>query len=227
MNRDTMAELRSRAAALYRRARLQVARVPVKARVVLGFSLAAALLMAVYTAFTAKDASLHLKLQHGFHEAKVSLWVDGDLVFSGKVTGSPRKKFGLIPTDLMQGSLSQIIPVRSGHHKVSIRIEPDDAAAQEDSVSGDFVANAERSLSVTARRSSLSFSWQGSTGSPPVETSSSFMWFSRYAGSFFLTIVGSIVSAVAGYVLRELPGRLGSSSNSTPKAEISCNTNAV
>jgi hypothetical protein len=215
MNRETLAQLRSKAEALYRHA----ARIPLKARIVLGLFLVAAGIMAVHTALTARDASLRLKLQHGFHDARVSVWVDGDLAFSGKVTGSARKKFGLIPTDLMQGSLSQIIPVRSGAHKVRVRIEPDDAAAQEDSVSGDFASNAERSLLVTSRRSSLSLSWQGNSRGP-VETSSSFTWFSRYAGSFLLTLAGSIMSAVAGFVLRELPGRLGSGSNSAPKAEI-------
>jgi hypothetical protein len=217
MNRQTVAQLCSKTGLFYRQASQAAALVPVKARIVLGLFLLAAVLMAVHTALTAKDASLHLKLQHGFHDARVSLWVDGDLAFSDKTTGSAKKKFGLIPTDAVQGSLSQIIPVRSGQHKVRVRIEPEEAAAQEDSISGDFTSNTERSLLVSARHSSLSLSWQGS-GSAPVETTSSFAWFSRYAGSLFLTIAGSIMSAVAGYVLRELPGRMGSSSNSTPKA---------
>jgi hypothetical protein len=76
--------------------------------------LVAALLMATHTALTANDANLHLKLQHGFHDAQVSLWVDGDLAYSGKITSAPKKKFGLIPTDSVRGSLSQIILVRSG-----------------------------------------------------------------------------------------------------------------
>ena len=146
MNRHTLAHLRFKAELVYRQARQATARVPGKARIVLALFLVAALLMALHTAFTAKDASLHLKVQHGFRDARISLWVDDDLVFSGRVTGSARKRFGLIPTDLMQGSLSQIIPVRSGQHKVRVKIEPDDAAAQEDSVSGNFASNAERSL---------------------------------------------------------------------------------
>jgi hypothetical protein len=136
--------------------------------------------------------------------------------FSGKITGSTKKRFGLIPTDSAQGSLSQIIPVRSGQHDLRVRIEPDDSAMQEDSISGDFTHNTERALLVLARHSSLSLSWQG-TGSTPVETSSSFAWFSRYAGSLFVTIAGSIMSALAGYAIRELPKRLRPTSGSTPK----------
>jgi len=219
MNQEQIAQLRAKAGLLYQHLRQCATRVLVKARVLLGLFLVAALIMAIHTALTAKDASLHLKLQHSFHDAEVSVWVDGDLAFSGKITGAPKKKFGLIPTDSVRGTLSQIIPVRSGQRSVRVRIEPNDAAMQEDSISGDFAHNAERGLFVSARPSSLSLSWQG-TGSAPVEASSSLAWFSRYAGSLLLTIAGSIVSALAGYVIRELPNRLRSSSDATAKVEL-------
>jgi len=219
MNQESIAQLRSKAGLLYQHVYQWATRVPVKARVLLGLFLVAALLMAMHTALTAKDSRLHLKVQHGFHSAQVSVWLDSDLAYSGKITGSTRKRFGLIPTDSVQGSLSQIIPVRSGRHDIRVRIEPDDAAMQEDTVSGDFAHNAERDLFVSARHSSLSLSWQG-TGSAPPEASSSFAWFSRYAGSLLLTIAGSIVSALAGHAIRELPKRLGSASDATPKAEL-------
>jgi len=219
MNRESIAQLRAKAGAFYQQARLWVERIPVKARVLLGLFLVASLLMALHTALTAKDASLHLKLQHSFRDAQLSVWVDGDLAFSGKITGSTKKRFGLIPTDSVQGSLSQIIPVRSGQHSVRVRIEPDDATMQEDSVNGDFAHNTERELLVSARHSSLSLSWQG-TGSTPVDTSSSFAWFSRYAGSLLLTLAGCIMSALAGYAIGELPARPRSTPDVTPKAEL-------
>lgn len=219
MSREHIAQLRAQAGLLYQQARQWTTRVPVKARFLLGLFLAATLLLTVYTALTAKDASLHLKLQHGFRSAQVSLWVDGDLAYSGKVTGSTKKKFGLIPTDLVQGSLSEIIPVRSGQRNLRVRIEPEDAAMQEDSISGNFAHDTERDLSVSARHSSLSLSWQGA-GSAPAESSSSFAWFSRYAGSLLVTIVGSIMSALAGYAIRELPKRLRSTADVTPKVEL-------
>lgn len=214
-----MAQLRIKAALLYQQGLQWAARVPVKARVVLVLFLVAAFLMAFHTAVTAKDSSLHLKMQHGFHNAQFSVWVDGDLAFSGKVSGSTRKKFGLIPTDSVQGSLSEIIPVRSGRHKVRVRIEPDDAAMQEDGVSGDFSPNSESDLAVSARQNGLSLSWLG-TSSAPAETSTNLGWFSRYAGSLFLTIAGSIMSALTGYAIRELPSRLRSTSASVPKGDL-------
>ena len=99
-----MIQLRVKVALLYKRA----ASIPVKARIIFGLFLVAAVFLAIHTALTAKDASLHLKLQHEFRNAQVSVWVDDDLAYAGKITGSIRKKFGLIPTDSAQGNLSQI-----------------------------------------------------------------------------------------------------------------------
>ncbi len=64
-------------------------------------------------------------------------------------------------------------------------------------------------------------------GSAPIEGSSSFAWFSRYAGSLILTIAGSIVSALAGYVIWELPARLHSTSDATAKADLGPQNEAV
>jgi hypothetical protein len=220
MNSERLSHLRAKLVIIDQKAMQWVKRVPVKARILLGLFLLAAFLMAIYTGLTAKDASLHLKLQHSFRSAQLSVWVDDDLAFSGTVTGATKKKFGLIPTDTQQGTLSQIIPVHSGQHKIRVRIEPENAVMQEDSTAGDFAHNAERDLSVSARHNGISLSWQG-TSSAPVESSSSFAWLSRYAASLFLTVTGSIVSAIAGYAIRELPGRLRSTPDPSPKAEVS------
>src|SRR4029077_1427571 len=130
----------------FRHARQFAAGVPVKVRILLGLFLIAALFLAIHTAITAKNASLHLRLQHDFRNARIAVWVDDDLAYSGKITGSTKKRFGLIPTDSVQGNLSQVIPVRSGQHDIRLRIEPDDSAMQEDSISGDFFNHTERDL---------------------------------------------------------------------------------
>jgi hypothetical protein len=218
MNPERIAQLRAKGSVLYQQARQWVVRVPLKARVVLGLFLVAAVMMAIYTALTAKDSSLHFKVQHGFHNAQVSVWVDSDLVYSGTITGSTKKKFGFLPTDAVQGSLSQIIPVRSGPHTVRVRVAPDDATAQDDTITGDFARNGERTLSVSARHNGLSLAWQG-TGAGDTESPSGFAWLSRYATSLLLTIGGSIISALTGFALRELPGRLRPTPDA-PKPEL-------
>ena len=218
MDAQHMAQVREKATLFYERARQCADRVPVKARIILALFLVAAMFMAIHTALTAKDASLHFKLQHEFRNARVSVWVDDDLAYSATIAGFTKKKFGLIPTDSVQGNLSQIIPVRSGQHDIRLRIEPDDATMQEDSIRGDFADYTERDLAISARHSGLSLSWQG-TGKTAIERASTFGWLSQYAGSLILTITGSIMSALAGYAIKELPARLRSMSDSAPKTE--------
>ncbi len=217
MSHESIAQLRAKVLLLYQQAMQLIARVPRKARVVIGMFLVASVFMAIYTAVSAKDCILHLKVQHGFRNAQVSVWVDGDLAYSGTITGSVKKKFGFLPSDTVQGSLSQMIPVRSGQHSVRVQVVPDDASSQEDSITGDFKHNQERELFVAARHSALALSWQGTSDAEP-EMPSSSGWISRYAGSLLLSVAGSVVSALTGLVIKELPGRLRSGSNSSQKA---------
>jgi len=215
MNPEYLAQLRPDAA---QRGRRSFRFVPAKVWIpLLLFLVAAGLMVVVHTTGSAKDSRLHLRLRHGFHSAKFSLWVDQDLAYSGKVSGAIKKRFGLIPTDWVQGSLSEIIPVRSGRHRIRVRIEPDDAATQEDTISGSFSANKESDLSVSARQGALLLSWVG-TANAPTEVPTAFGWFSRYGGSLLLTIAGSIMSALTGYAIRELPGRLRPTAEPAPRA---------
>jgi len=159
MDQEHIARLRFQPAWLYEQGRDWLARVPAKAWFMLGFFLFAALVMGLYTALSSKDASLHLKLHHDFRSADLSLWIDGDPAYSGKLKGALKRRFVLIP-DSVQGSLSQIVPVSSGTHQIRVRIVPKDGSPQEDSITGDFARNAERELSVSAYRSGLSLDWQ-------------------------------------------------------------------
>ena len=129
MNRESIAQLRGKLARIGQRTKDLIVRVPVKARIVLGLFLVVAVSMAIYTALTAKDSMLHVKVQHGFHNAQISVWVDGDLAYSGTISGAVKKKFGFLPSDAVQGSLSQMIPVHSGQHTIRVRVAPDEIKA--------------------------------------------------------------------------------------------------
>lgn len=201
-----IAQLRSGAARGYQRSRDLLMRMPVKARWVLGIFLAAALILALHTALSVKDSTLHLHVQHDFRSADLSVWVDGDLVYSGQLRGATKKKFGLIP-ESVQGSFSQAVAVPSGTREVRVRVVSDDGSSQEDSISGDFVKNASRDLSVSAHHRGVSLNWLNS-GADTMPASTG--WFGRYASSFLLTVAGSLISALTGFVLKELPGRLKS-----------------
>jgi hypothetical protein len=216
MEQDRIEEIRAPATVLWQKARVWAARVPVKAWFVLSLFLLAAVLMAMHTAFVGRDASLRLKVQHSLRSAQLSLWVDGDLAYSGKLIGSAHRKFGLIP-DSVQGSLSETLPVSSGTHQVRVRVTSDDGTVQEDTISGEFARNSQHTVSVLARRNDISLGWQGTPSEVAESGSSSMGWVSRYAGTLLLTIAGSIISAITGYAIRELPKQIASRQGDAPK----------
>jgi hypothetical protein len=43
-------------------------------------------------------------------------------------------------------------------------------------------------------------------------------WLQRYAGSLFLSVIGSIISAITGYAIRELPKKIIPEKADSPKA---------
>jgi hypothetical protein len=220
MSEHTAAEPGARAAALWRKTAAYLRRIPPMARIVLGAFLLAALFMAARTALITKDASLRLKVQHNLRGAQLSVWVDGDLAYSGRLVGSARKKFGLIPD--VQGSLSETLAVSSGSHQLRVRVASDDGSVQENSTRGDLPSNSQHTLLIVARRDDLSLAWPGletAVAEPvaPMRVPSS-SWFSGYAGSLLLAVAGSIVSALTGYAIKEIPRQLGSRPSEAPKA---------
>lgn len=217
---DSFVQLRSKLAPFWTRSRQWLLALPFKAQIVLGIFLVAALILALHTAIAAKDSSLHLRLQHGFRSAQLTVLIDGHKAYSGKLVGYARKKYALFG-EAVQGSLSEVFAVSSGSHEVLVRVEPGDGTIQEENLTGVFARGAGRTLSVTARHSGLTMSWAGEMDAAPAEAPaehSSPSWFSKYAGSLFLTVVGSIASALTGFAIKELPGYLRTRQEDIPKA---------
>lgn len=214
MNPETTARVRAQGAAILMRVREFARRVPTAAWAVLGLFLFAAVLMAFHSAIS-KDATLRMKVQHGFRSAQLYVWVDGDQVYSGKLTGYARKRFGVLP-DSVQGSLSETLAVSSGSHQVRVRVAADDGSVEEDVIRGDFSSDNPRSLLVSARHGDVSLNWQGETMASNDSPSDS-SWLSRYAGMLLLTVAGSIVSALTGYAIKEIPNHLRPRQDPAPR----------
>src|SRR5262249_44456235 len=170
-----------------------------------------------YTARSTKDSMLRLKVQHSFREAQITVSVDGDVAYTGKLTGYVKKKYGLF-AETVQGSLSQTVAVPSGKHNIRVQITSDDGSSSEDVISGDFTAKNERTLSVSARHGEVSLSWQGGS-SATTESSNTSGIIGRYANTLFLTIAGSIISALTGFAVKEVPAYIKSRQEAAPKAE--------
>src|SRR5581483_7945641 len=137
MDPDQQVQPRSMIRLLWQHARQSSARIPTKGWIAAGTVLVVGLLLILHASIS-KDATLRFRLQHTFHSAQVSLWIDGDLTYSGKVMGAPRKRFGVIPDGSMVGTVSQVIPVSSGRHRIKVRVEPDDGNVQEAVIGGEF-----------------------------------------------------------------------------------------
>jgi hypothetical protein len=224
MDLESKAGSRARAVAVWQNAHGQFERLPATARVMLGLFLLAALLMAVHTAYWGKDAGLRLRVQHSLRSGQISVWVDGELAYSGSLIGNSKRRFGVIPA--VQGSLSETLPVATGTHQIKVQVVSD-SGARERTISGDFAHNGQRGLSVNASRDDLSLNWQSlnsqSLNSQPqsmgAESSATGQgWFSRYAGTLVMTVAGSIISALAGFALKELPKHLVPRQGAVPKS---------
>ncbi|MBZ5658654.1 MAG: hypothetical protein LAO56_25725 [Acidobacteriia bacterium] len=229
MNLGRSAESPAKPEALWRAVGRRISHIPGKALLVLGLFLLAAGLMAVHTAFTREECSLRLKVQHSFLSAQLSVWLDDDLVYSGRLIGSSKtirpskKKVRLVGP--AEGSLSETFAVPAGGHEVRVRVATEDGSAQENSIRGDFASRSQRTLSVVARANDVSMNWEAenqgkastpSPGGEPAQVPEG--WLQRYAGSLLVSVVGSIVSAFAGYAIRELPRKITSTQAEPPKA---------
>ena len=199
MTRQSLGAIREDATRCYRHSRDWIVQSSVTVRVVLGFFVLAAVLMAFHTALSSRNSSMQLTVQHGFRNANFSMWVDGEVAYTGTLNGSMKKKFGLLPGSV-RGSLSTTVPLVAGSHTVKVQVQLEDGSILQDSVAGEFPANTERKVVASTRPGHLSLAWQGTAVSAP---SSGSGWFARYAGALFLTIGGSIISALTGFVLRK------------------------
>jgi len=213
MSRDPKPEAGARKTFLER-----VRRIPAKGWILFGFFLALGTAMAIHTALTAKDATLRVKVQHNFRSVQLSIWVDGELEYSGKLYGYAKKKLGVLPD--VQGTFSSIVPITPGEHEVRVQTQADDGSSQEDAIQGDFVRGGQRTLAVVARHDHVALDWQGTATSQeePAPMASS-GGIGRYLGSLMTTLVGSIISALVGFALREFPNRLGSRAEAVVKSQ--------
>jgi hypothetical protein len=186
----------------------------VTARVIAGLFLIAALFYGLHN--VSKDSILRLKVQHNFRSAQLTVWVDGSTTYSSRLTGYTKKRFGLIP-DSIQGSLSDSVAINSGKHELRVRVAADDGSVEEDTISGEFASNSQRTLAVSAHRGEVTLNWQGAgAAADPADSGSTQL--GRYAGTLLLTAAGSIVSALTGYAIKELPNYLRTRQASAPKA---------
>jgi hypothetical protein len=203
--------LRKQSSRAWERLWMRAVKAPKEFWVIGALCLLVLVLVGLHTVFSKKTAILRVRVQHSFRTAQIMVQVDDETAYSGKLTGTMHRKFGLLPEGI-SGSWSQGIPVTAGRHRVSVRVVGDDGSDHVDNTAATFPKGGERELDVVARHADLSANWSGGgnavSAGPATLAESQPSFFSRYASGFLLTIAGSIVSALSGYAIREIPARL-------------------
>lgn len=188
-------------------------RFPLWTQISAGILLFMLVLAGVHSIFFGRSSVLHLRVQHGFASAEIAVFVDDNSVYTGKLTGALKKKYVLFGNTI-QGALTQEIPVGSGSHRIRVQLTASDGTVQQDSTTANFARNVDRTLLVNARRGNVELEWLGESASAPISdytpAPASGGLLSRYGTTIFMSIAGSIISALTGYAIRELPGYIKS-----------------
>jgi hypothetical protein len=154
----------------------------------------------VLSSLPSRSARLNIACQHSFSSAEVLVSVDGDLVYRGQVSGT-RKRFGFFGGNKPRG-LAKSVAVPSGRHTVQVRLNAEaDGFDQTRSASVVFSPNQENSLSITQDRRGLFLSSQ--PGSELPSESGSLNSYQKYLTSIVLSILGSGMSAVIGFLVQD------------------------
>ncbi|HSB61115.1 MAG TPA: hypothetical protein VLI67_05310 [Vicinamibacteria bacterium] len=174
-----------------------------RGRLAASAGLGAAFLLVVYGLFSIRSATLKVVCRHGFRTAEITVSVDGDVVHRETLAGAVKKMFGVL--ERTEGSYTRNIPVSSGEHVVEVRLRAP-GYDHTRSIEGLFRRGRESVLSVDSARD-LTLAWRAAgsgvaRAGPAEETRESSAW-PRYAGSILLTMCGSVISAVIGFLVQE------------------------
>lgn len=151
--------------------------------------------------YTASSATLTIAGHHGFRRAEVSIWVDGDLKSKYQVTGSDKRRFGILQKT--EGNFSRSVRVGAGDHMVRVQfrsLTDSSSLTRQCHVSVD--ATTESTMYVNADRGVMSLSFAGSApkikSAPEPSTG-----YAKMLQSTFMAIAGSALSAVVGFVVQD------------------------
>ncbi len=160
---------------------------------------------------TGRSATLKLTCVHSLRSAEISVWTDDQLVYSGVLSSAAKKRFGLFggKTPLIGGkpapvTFSKTMKVPDGPHKLRIQIVGE-GYDQARTIPVDFGANTQSTIAVNALSRTLQVSWKDTHFEP---VSAETPWYMRYAKALFITVFGSIISALMGMVVQEILGKL-------------------
>ena len=127
------------------------------------------------------------------------------------MSNAPKKKFGIFSskTPLIGGkpapaTFSQTLKVPDGPHSLRIQVVGE-GYDQSRTVPVDFSPDTQSTVAVSALSRNLQVNWKDTHFAP---SSAEAPWYARYAKALFITIFGSIISALMGMVVQEILTKL-------------------
>jgi hypothetical protein len=149
----------------------------------------------------ASSATLTVAGRHSFRKAEISIWVDGDLKSTFEVSGSAKKRLGVLQK--IDGSFSRSLRVGAGPHTVRVRVlsltDGTDIVRQ---CQANAASGTQSTVYVNADRGLLSVGFaSGSPRSKPEPESSG--GYMKLMQSVLMAVAGSTLSAVVGFLVQD------------------------
>lgn len=154
----------------------------------------------LFTRLLSNPAKVTIVCQHGFRSAELSVWADGDLIYSGRVNGSSKGRLGFLGSK--SPGLYKTVDVPAGRHSIRVRLEAENEDYDQTRiVSANFGEGGDNSVNIGAGRHGLTVV---AHGAPEASHDSGIVSSSRrLASSVMLSIFGSGMSAAIAFLVQE------------------------
>jgi len=154
----------------------------------------------LFTRLFANPAKVTIVCQHGFRSAQLTVWADGDVIYSGTVNGSAKGRLGFLGSK--SPGLYKTVDVSPGRHSIRVRLDADNESYDQTKiVSANFGEGGDNTVSISAGRRGLSVI---AHGAPEATDDSGIVSSSRkVASSVVLSIFGSGMSAAIAFLVQE------------------------
>jgi hypothetical protein len=179
-------------------------RVPRKAYVTALLLVAALALFSWRFSLLGETATLKLRVQHSFKSAQIAIFIDGDSRYTGKLNGTAKRRFGA--RNNAQGSFSQTFHLRPGTHVVRVQIKsPTDGYNESAEMPLELAAHQKHEVLVTGDRRTVTLRAPTQVTEASA-TDSAPTWYQTYFMSLSLTLSGTVVSMLFGYLVQQVVG---------------------
>ena len=151
-----------------------------------------------------ETATLRLKVQHSFKSADIVIFVDGESRYSGKLSGTSKRRFGF--RNNAEGTFLHTLHLHPGRHLVRVQVKsPSDGYSETNEMMVEIGPDRERQLAVTADRRNPTLRMMAQT-TDSMATAAAPTWYQSYFTSLSLTLSGTVVSMLFGYLIQQFVG---------------------